>query len=57
MATKSTTPTAPAPPDRAINITIPGPIHQALKIAAARRSITVKDAVLEALEDWSNHQH
>lgn len=35
-----------------IHVEVPTPLHTDLKVAAAERQITLKQAVIEAIRDW-----
>jgi hypothetical protein len=42
--------------DRRVNVPIPGELHQKLRVIAAYRDITIRDAVVEAITDWAAGQ-
>lgn len=39
-----------------VHVKVPTPLHTELKAAAARRQITLKQAVIEAIRDWVARQ-
>jgi len=48
-------PTEPAPPVSpriAVNVPIPADLHRRLKIAAASERLTVREAVISAIDAW-----
>jgi hypothetical protein len=42
----------PPMPDVSINVKLPNHVHTQLKVWAAQRGLTVKEAVIEAIEGW-----
>ena len=43
----------PTPPDVTINVPLPADLHRQVKIACAMQDVTLKAAVIAALEAWA----
>lgn len=57
QSNKMTTATATPPktttdPTVSVNIPLPAELHKQLRIKAAMEDLTIKDAVISAVEDW-----
>jgi hypothetical protein len=52
MTTATATPPKTTTDTVSVNIPLPAELHKQLRIKAAMEDLTIKDAVISAVEDW-----